>query len=66
MQSRILTGVTLAAITVTLGVSGAFGGFWRTLDNLTANVIPNPSNFEYGFGYGDTGWGFGYGYGYGY
>jgi len=32
VSSRIISGVTIGALVMVMSVSGAFGGFWRTLD----------------------------------
>ncbi len=68
MVSRLLSGVTLVALLMAMSVTGALWGFWRTLDGISDNYIPNP--FEMLFGYwvdenGNTGFGYGYGYWYG-
>jgi len=48
-----------------LNVSGALAGFWRTMDGMTANGVPNPMEFLFGYGVDENN-AFGYGYGYGY
>jgi len=67
--SRFFTALTVITLIFALNVSGALAGFWRTLDGMTANGIPNPADFLYGVGVGDDGtlgvYGYGYGYGYG-
>lgn len=66
ITSRILTGATVVALIFALNVSGALAGFWRTLDGITANGVPNPMEFLFGYGTDGTSFGYGYGYGYGY
>lgn len=68
LTSRFLSILTVAALLFALNTSGALAGFWRTLDGITANGVPNPAQFLYGLGTngttnGITGFGYGYGYG---
>lgn len=60
ITSRVLTGATVVALVFALSVSGALAGFFRTLDGLTANGIPNPVEFLFGFGSDGTEFGYGY------
>ena len=65
--SRMLTVATVAVLVFALNVSGALAGFWRTLDGVSSNGVPNPAQFLYGLGWDGTTTGiFGYGYGFGY
>ena len=67
LLSRAFTVLTVAVLVFALSASGALAGFWRTLDGITANGVPNPAEFLFGQGTdGTTNGIFGYGYGYGF
>ena len=64
--SRAFTVFTVVILVFALNVTGALAGFWRTIDGMTANGVPNPAQFLFGQGTdGTTNGIFGYGYGFG-
>ena len=66
LLSRGLTAITVTVLVFALTMSGALAGFWRTIDGISANGVPNPMDFLFGQGTdGTTNGIFGYGYGYG-
>ena len=64
--SKVLSLVTLATLFLALSVTWVLWGFLRTIDGISSNGVPNPTEFLFGFGSGNLGFGYGYGYGYGY